>query len=310
MSSLRQVQAGRPYALPPPAPGIDPDACPDAAEWRRVITLAAQQQAQHGRSGSLVEGCVRAFRGVSPALVRELCAAAGVDGSAPPQALPEPAWGALHAQWAAWLGRLASGSFAASSCPGEGTYSVLGGGREAEGSVLRMLGRYYARLQAHEQFEQAGGALGGRACNGCRAGHGCCTACSCAQLAWLSMAGNREPTVTGRRTMSRPRPHLARWPPKIPTMVRRPSTGWSARWRRRWAGWRRRSSRCGCRAGRATSTSRPRQVAGGGGAHDPAGAHHQAPRHAGAREALTVSVSTNPLPRRALGAPLPRCVAA
>lgn len=157
MSSLRQVQAGRQYALPPPAPGIDPDAVHSLGDWQAVVAQAAVQQAAAGHGGGTVaEGCVRAFRGVSPSLVRELCTAAGVGGDEPASALTAQQWATLHAQWQGWLERLASHSFAASSCHTEGTYSVLGGCPNAEDSVLGILGRYYARLQAHEQFKQVG----------------------------------------------------------------------------------------------------------------------------------------------------------
>jgi hypothetical protein len=159
MSSLRHVQTGKPYQLPPPAPGIDPDACQGQREWQRTVTLAAQQQAAggHGR-GTLLDGCVRAFRGVSPSLVRELCSLAGVDPETPVDALPGEHWATLHDQWQLWLGRMASQDFAASSCPRSGAFSVLGSYAQHEDGVLNMLGRHYSRMQAHGQFEQVGAA--------------------------------------------------------------------------------------------------------------------------------------------------------
>lgn len=123
MSSHRQVQVGRPYALPPQLFGVPPTAVAGGLDgWRDTLrraaamAAAAQQQAAEqrqrqkaqkaspaaapaaapagkgreggggGRSeeegtkvpeGRLVDGFLRAFHGVSPALVEELCSRAG-----------------------------------------------------------------------------------------------------------------------------------------------------------------------------------------------------------------------------------------
>ncbi len=120
MSSHRQVQVGRPYALPPQLFGVPPTAVAGGLDgWRdtlrRAAAMAAQQQQQaaaqrqrqkaqkgspgaaaaaaaHGEGGGggrgeeegqkapegrLVDGFLRAFHGVSPALVEELCGRAG-----------------------------------------------------------------------------------------------------------------------------------------------------------------------------------------------------------------------------------------
>ncbi|GAB4820402.1 hypothetical protein N2152v2_007448 [Parachlorella kessleri] len=160
MSSLRHVQAGKQYQLPPPAPGIDPDSCRGQQEWQQTIMLAAAQQQQQRqaasghRQGSVLDGSVRAFRGVSPSLVRELCCTAQIDPSIPAAELSEGQWGALYAQWQRWLAQLRSGDFSATLCPRSGAYSVLGSYDRQEGSVLGMLGGYYSRLQAHGQFQQ------------------------------------------------------------------------------------------------------------------------------------------------------------
>ena len=79
------------------------------------VQVAEQQQQQQQRGGasnprpSLAAGCVRAFQGVSPSLVADLCAAAGVSPSDPPAALSDGQWAALHAGWLSWLERVQSG---------------------------------------------------------------------------------------------------------------------------------------------------------------------------------------------------------
>ncbi len=59
------------------------------------------------RHGTLVEGLTRAFNGVSPSLVEQLCAACGPGGPSPwaeaATGMDASQWTALHTQWQAWL---------------------------------------------------------------------------------------------------------------------------------------------------------------------------------------------------------------
>jgi hypothetical protein len=135
-SSLRQVQQGRPYALPPVTSGVAPDAGEPLGAWRAnveraALLAAAPPQARGGDDGGstkkggrggaaaaprrpgVAAGAVRAYQGVSPSLMEELCGAAGVDPAADPRELPDAQWGALHSAWQGWLERVESGSFAA-----------------------------------------------------------------------------------------------------------------------------------------------------------------------------------------------------
>jgi predicted ribosome quality control (RQC) complex YloA/Tae2 family protein len=148
MSSLRQVQQGRAYALPPVTSGVAPGAGEGLAAWRDNVARAAElaaagpapslraadaadgdgvstsssggrgtrrQAAAAAAAGpTVLGGCVRAYQGVSPALIEELCAAAGVPPAARPDALSDAQWKALHGAWLAWLERVESGNFAAS----------------------------------------------------------------------------------------------------------------------------------------------------------------------------------------------------
>ena len=170
MSSLRQVQVGGTYALPPPAPGIDPDSLASLEEWRDTLTRAAQLAApaskgggSGGGGGTVCGAAVRAFRGMSPSLARELCAAAGVPAGAAPAELAPTQWEALFARWQDWLQRVASGRWAASSGAGSGgagggggpAYSVLGGQPAAEGSVLGLMHRVYAARHDEDAWAAA-----------------------------------------------------------------------------------------------------------------------------------------------------------
>ncbi|GLC41662.1 hypothetical protein PLESTB_000691300 [Pleodorina starrii] len=195
MSSHRQVQVGRTYALPPQLFGVPPtatavaslDAWRDtvvgaaalaaaaqrqAAEQRRsAAAAAAKQQQQPPRSGAgggaaaaagggrLVDGFIRAFHGVSPTLVEELCGAVGVSPEASPGELVSEQWAALHGQWRTWQERLISGDFAATSDPATGRYSVFGSLPRRHASVHEMLEDYYGPLTAAEAHAQLYGKL-------------------------------------------------------------------------------------------------------------------------------------------------------
>ncbi|KAG2489798.1 hypothetical protein HYH03_011747 [Edaphochlamys debaryana] len=214
MSSLRQVQTGRPYALPPQLTGVPPTAVNSLDAFRDTLTRAAQLAAaaaaavaaeraaaaaaggskQQRRAaaaaaaaaappaaaaddaaaststasatagvtaGRLVDGFVRAFHGVSPALVEELCAAAGVDQRSNPGALDERQWAELYDRWLTWQQRLAAGDFAACSDPATGRFSVFGSLPVPAASVSALLEAHFGPAAAAEAHEALAGRLGG-----------------------------------------------------------------------------------------------------------------------------------------------------
>lgn len=181
MSSLRQVQQGRSYQLPPRAQGIAPNPDEPLASWQDNITRAAALAAspvQHhthsrtadspvaeqatpatataaGRSAkpqTLLSGATRAYLGVSPALVEELCLSAGISPNAEPSTVGAEHWQALFASWQAWLRKLQDKSFAPCSCSTSNRFSVLGTYPTAHSSVHDLLDGYYFSLQAGEVY--------------------------------------------------------------------------------------------------------------------------------------------------------------
>lgn len=215
MSSLRQVQAGRPYSLPPRAQGIPPDPKEPLASWQDNITRAAalaaaphtphpapdsevpsvgsqgaardRQPPQPPKPQTMLSGATRAYLGVSPALVEELCFTAGVLPSAEPSSLSPQAWEALYEAWQGWLGRLQARQFSpcsSSSGSSDGSsgsngssggsrrFSVLGSYPHAHPSVHELLDGYYASVQAGEVM----GVLHGRVAVEMAASsmYGCC----------------------------------------------------------------------------------------------------------------------------------------
>jgi predicted ribosome quality control (RQC) complex YloA/Tae2 family protein len=158
MSSLRQVQTGRQYELPPPAPGVDPDSCSTATDWRLFIEGAAElvmQKSEKERVGTLIEGWVRAFRGISPSLVRELCSIAEVQADAPISEVEAEAWDRAYGAWGHWLQRLRSKAFQPSWDTVHRLYSAIGTYDEQLDSTLEFVHQHISTATNIEVVEQA-----------------------------------------------------------------------------------------------------------------------------------------------------------
>ena len=158
MSSMRLVQVGGKWEPPPPATGLDPDSCASLDEWRDVLCRLADAAPPDRSPSTLQQVAVRGFRGVSPQLLRDLAQAAGVVPDAAPAELAPEQWQALYEQWQAWLQRLTSSDFAATSCRQSGTYSMLGGsGQQAQQAVEQVLPFLHSYYMAPQEAEQFGG---------------------------------------------------------------------------------------------------------------------------------------------------------
>jgi hypothetical protein len=241
MSSMRLVQVGGKWEPPPAATGLDPDSCASLDEWRDVLCRLAEAAPADRSAPTLQQVAVRGFRGVSPQLLHDLAQAAGVAPDAAPAELAPEQWQALYGQWKAWLQRLASSNFAATSCPQSGTYSMLGGGgqqaHQAMEQVLPFLHSYYMAPQEAEQFgglkQQLSKAVA-LAIARLQVGGGACI---------LLLLSGRRPSMAQ---------HTGLW--RLPLVVAHtlPDCLLAVMWCRR------RSSRCSGRAVRVTGTSRPR----------------------------------------------------
>ncbi len=151
MSSVRHVQVGGRWDPPPPASGLDPDACASAQEWQDVLCRLAAE-APYDRRPTLQQVAVRGFRGVSPQLARDLAQLAGVPPDAQPAELSPQQWAALWQAWQGWLAALASGSYAATACPASGAYSLLGAQPQPVPALLPFLAAYYSAEQRADAF--------------------------------------------------------------------------------------------------------------------------------------------------------------
>ncbi len=106
-----------------------------------------------GRGCSLLSACVRAFQGVSPALMEGLCTVTEVDSSVQPTQLRDSQWDRLFSAWQDWLDILASGNFQPALDPHSGRLSVIGSLREPyEGDVHAAVEHLFQSSQACSHF--------------------------------------------------------------------------------------------------------------------------------------------------------------
>ncbi|GAQ80351.1 hypothetical protein KFL_000520210 [Klebsormidium nitens] len=117
MSSLRTLQTGSQYVLPPPASGLSPTDVQTLDDWADVLVRVDQPTAS--------KSLVRAFRGVSPTLAAELVSKAGVDPNKPFCDLTSEDRSRFFDAWKDWLERLEGRRFRPGIDSATGKYTVL-----------------------------------------------------------------------------------------------------------------------------------------------------------------------------------------
>ncbi|KAG0581923.1 hypothetical protein M758_3G020500 [Ceratodon purpureus] len=157
MTSVRMVQVGGTYRLPPAAQGSLPSISMGMEEWK-LITSATKE-------AKLQNSLVQAFRGVGPGLAMELIARSGLSPTMNVTTMTEEEWRSLHNVWLDWLGVLNESTFKPGLVRSTSSYSVLGGDspyflsteRDSEAgtsSVTTMLDDYYTKVYETEKFQQ------------------------------------------------------------------------------------------------------------------------------------------------------------
>ena len=141
-SSLRTVQTGQPYELPPPLTGTLPSLQETQQRWQERVSLVP---------GAISRQMLKAYRGLSPTLARSLAEAALLD----PQAteLSESDWQRLFERWQEWLQALETNQFT----PGwtHSGYTVMGWGiTKPAADVHALLHRYYTNQLDGQAFQQ------------------------------------------------------------------------------------------------------------------------------------------------------------
>lgn len=143
-SSVRPIQTGQPYEVPPAL--TDPAPCLSEAQarWRERISLVP---------GSLKRNILKSYRGLSSTLIASMAQAAELDPDQSTDSLSDRDWQQLFDCWQTWLRALDQQRFQ----PGWLTqgYTVMGWGTvESVKSVQELLNRYYTDQLNQQEFSQ------------------------------------------------------------------------------------------------------------------------------------------------------------
>ncbi|NES76479.1 MULTISPECIES: NFACT family protein [Okeania] len=143
-SSLRQIQTGQPYELPPSLTNPIPNLQETQQQWQERISLIP---------GVLWRNLIKNYRGLSKALVQPMIEASGLDSQESTNDLSASDWQKLFKSWQEWLKNLEHSKF----YPGwtENGYTVTGWlSVESVDTVQELLNDYYTGQLNQQEFSQ------------------------------------------------------------------------------------------------------------------------------------------------------------
>ncbi len=144
-SSVRPIQTGAPYEVPPILTNTIPALEEPFPRWQERLSLIP---------AALKRSLLKNYRGLSSALAVGMIQAAGLDPEQSTESLDLAAWQQLFQRWQEWLQALQTEQFH----PGwlaSGGYTVMGwGSTKPEKSVQTILHRYYTDQLNEQEFVQ------------------------------------------------------------------------------------------------------------------------------------------------------------
>lgn len=143
-SSVRTVQTGQPYQLPPTLLGNLPKIDESQANWQDRVSLIP---------GTIKRQLLQNYRGLSPSVANSIIKVAGLDPEQSTESLQESDWQRLFEYWQEWLNILETGNFQ----PGwtAAGYTVLGWGiTKPTTNTQELINRYYTDRLDREVFQQ------------------------------------------------------------------------------------------------------------------------------------------------------------
>jgi len=144
-SSVRTIQTGQPYDLPPALTDAMPSLDEPQTRWQERVSLIP---------AGLQRSLLKTYRGLSSALLRSMIWAAELDPDQPTESLTDLDWQRLFDRWQEWLYALKHEQFHPGWLP-DGGYTVMGWGAERlEKSVHVLLDRYYTNQLNQQDFTQ------------------------------------------------------------------------------------------------------------------------------------------------------------
>lgn len=143
-SSIRPIQTGQPYEIPPALTGTTPKLEESFTRWQERVSLIP---------GQLKRQLLQSYRGVSPKVAEEIAIAAGISPGQATDTLKLEDWQELFRYWQKWLIALEQNLFD----PGwqDHGYTVLGWHKIATVENLQtLLNQYYSQEFNRQQFQQ------------------------------------------------------------------------------------------------------------------------------------------------------------
>ncbi|KAM3100156.1 NFACT family protein [Phormidesmis sp. 146-12] len=143
-SSVRPIQTGQPYELPPALRDPSPTLSESLESWRSRVALVP---------GAIRRNLLKNYRGLSSALLLSMLQAAKLDPDESTENLTDADWDRLFDRWQTWLKTLENGEFQ----PGWTAtgYTVMGWAMtEPVSSVQTLLDRYYTNQLNQQVFGQ------------------------------------------------------------------------------------------------------------------------------------------------------------
>ncbi|MBD0363580.1 MAG: NFACT family protein, partial [Coleofasciculus sp. C3-bin4] len=93
-SSIRPIQTGQPYETPPALTGTLPSLSESQERWQERVSLVP---------GAIQRQLLKSYRGLSPALVRSMAQAAGLNPDQATESVSASDWQQLFHRWQEWL---------------------------------------------------------------------------------------------------------------------------------------------------------------------------------------------------------------
>lgn len=143
-SSVRTVQTGQPYQLPPALVGNLPKLSESQASWQGRVSLIP---------GAIKRQLLQSYRGISPSVAVSMIEAANLDPERSTESLQDCDWESLFCCWQKWLQILERSQFQFGLT--ESGYTVLGWGITKPVEDLQsLLDRYYTDELNRQIFQQ------------------------------------------------------------------------------------------------------------------------------------------------------------
>jgi predicted ribosome quality control (RQC) complex YloA/Tae2 family protein len=141
-SSVRTVQTGQPYELPPGMLSAMPKLSEPIEDWQERVSLLP---------GLVTKRLIASYRGLSTALTSGLLVAAGLGVDSQTSDLSSEQWRSLFVQWQSWLEWVEAGDRWQPVWTETG-YSVMGWGNQSAKSVNSLVDGYFQQILGRSNF--------------------------------------------------------------------------------------------------------------------------------------------------------------